>query len=106
MSWPWLKTAAQDGRGPMAAESPDLLGRADALRDARRWGEAADAYQAVLEGAPRRAAIWVQLGHARKESGAVAEAEAAYRRSLELSPDVADTYLQLGQPATARKPRL
>jgi Tfp pilus assembly protein PilF len=31
-----------------------------------------------------------------KESGHVGAAEAAYRRSLSLSPDTADTHLQLG----------
>jgi GT2 family glycosyltransferase/tetratricopeptide (TPR) repeat protein len=76
--------------------SDALIGRADALRDAGRWAEAAEIYQSALERSPRRAAIWVQLGHARKEAGDMAGAEAAYRRSLDLAPNVADTYLQLG----------
>jgi cytochrome c-type biogenesis protein CcmH/NrfG len=50
----------------------------------------------VLDRAPQRAPIWVQLGHARKESGDLPAAEAAYRRSLALAPDTADTHLQLG----------
>jgi O-antigen biosynthesis protein len=70
-----------------------LIARADAMRDGRRWPDAAAAYQAVLDRAPQRAPIWVQLGHARKESGDLPAAEAAYRRSLALAPD---THLQLG----------
>ncbi len=40
--------------------------------------------------------MWVQYGHARKESGNLPEAENAYRNSLELDAEVADTHLQLG----------
>jgi cytochrome c-type biogenesis protein CcmH/NrfG len=58
-----------------------LIARADAMRDGRRWPDAAAAYQAVLDRAPQRAPIWVQLGHARKESGDLPAAEAAYRRA-------------------------
>jgi GT2 family glycosyltransferase/tetratricopeptide (TPR) repeat protein len=78
-------------------ESPDaLIRRADGMRDARHWAEAAALYRQALQAAPRRAAIWVQLGHACKESGDLAGAEAAYRQSLELAPNMADTHLQLG----------
>ena len=38
----------------------------------------------------------MQLGHARKEAGDYAGAEDAYRQSLRLFPDSADTHLQLG----------
>ena len=38
----------------------------------------------------------MQYGHALKESGNLPEAETAYRNSLELDADVADTHLQLG----------
>jgi hypothetical protein len=42
------------------------------------------------------APAWVQFGHALKEAGHRDEAETAYRQSLQLAPDVADTHLQLG----------
>ena len=64
--------------------------------DARRWVEAADLYRAALEENPKAAPIWVQYGHALKESGSAAEAEAAYRASIGLAPQNPDSYVQLG----------
>jgi Flp pilus assembly protein TadD len=57
---------------------------------------AARRYRKVLDQEPSNPPIWVQYGHALKESGDVFEAEAAYRKSIELDPNVADTHLQLG----------
>jgi GT2 family glycosyltransferase len=101
MSWRWQRRPDQPGEvTPPTAEvslSPDvLIAQADASRDARRWGEAAELYRSALGLSPDRAAIWVQLGNCRKEAGDRAGAEAAYRRSLELAPDSADTHVQLG----------
>ena len=45
---------------------------------------------------PNAPEMWVQYGHALKESGDVTGAEAAYRKSLDLDPDSADAHLQLG----------
>lgn len=72
------------------------VARANALRDARDWAAAAEAYAEALALDPRRDAIWVQYGHALKESGTVDEAITAYRRALELNDANADTHLQLG----------
>ena len=75
---------------------------ADSARDARQWELAARLYQKALDRNPRNSPIWVQYGHALKESGELrdpdklAQAEAAYRRALSLDPSVADTHLQLG----------
>jgi GT2 family glycosyltransferase len=75
---------------------------ADSARDARRWELAARLYQKALDRNPRNSPIWVQYGHALKESGELrdpdklAQAEAAYRRALSIDPSVADTHLQLG----------
>jgi tetratricopeptide (TPR) repeat protein len=71
------------------------LSLADRARDAGRWELAALHYRKALE-ASESAAIWVQYGHALKESGRIAEAEAAYNRSLNLDGQIADTHLQLG----------
>ena len=57
---------------------------------------AAQYYQKALDQKPDNPPIWVQYGHALKESGNLPEAENAYRKSLELDADVADTHLQLG----------
>jgi GT2 family glycosyltransferase/tetratricopeptide (TPR) repeat protein len=101
MSWRWNIKPNDSSPTEGSAATPTtpletLLAQADTLRDARRWPEAATAYQAVLNRAPQRAAIWVQLGHALKESANLAAAEGAYRQSLALAPDIADTHLQLG----------
>jgi len=73
-----------------------VLSVADQARDNRRWHEAAEFYRQYLAVRSADAPIWVQLGHALKESGNPAEAESAYKKSLALAPDVADTQLQLG----------
>jgi len=73
-----------------------LLSAADQARDDRRWSEAAERYGQYLADRPEDAGIWVQLGHALKESGDMDGAEGAYRHSFELAPDIADTQLQLG----------
>jgi glycosyltransferase involved in cell wall biosynthesis len=72
------------------------LALADAARDRKDWPKAMKLYRAVLDRKPGDAAIWVQYGHALKESGSLRESEEAYRRSISLDPAVADTYLQLG----------
>ncbi len=67
----------------------------DEARDLRDWPNAERLYKAYLSEAPEDGPIWIQLGHAMKEQERLADAEAAYRRALELSRD-ADGYLHLG----------
>jgi GT2 family glycosyltransferase/tetratricopeptide (TPR) repeat protein len=80
----------------------DVILLADRARDARQWERAAELYREALDRHPRNAPIWVQYGHALKESGGLrdpdklAQAEVAYRRALSLNPSMADTHLQLG----------
>jgi lipopolysaccharide biosynthesis protein/GT2 family glycosyltransferase len=75
---------------------------ADQARDRGQWEVAAELYRKALNRNPRNPPIWVQYGHALKESGErrdpdkLAQAESAYRRALSLDPGVADPYLQLG----------
>lgn len=73
-----------------------LRARGDAARDARNWQEAAEHYAQYLALKPNDAAIWVQLGHCRKEHGDREEAERAYLRALTLEPNNADTHVQIG----------
>jgi glycosyltransferase involved in cell wall biosynthesis len=73
-----------------------LLARADALRDARQWADAAAAYRAYLAARPEHWQIHVQLGHAVKEAGDAEAALAHYRHAVALAPDEAETELQLG----------
>jgi FkbM family methyltransferase len=78
-------------RGPRMS-----LALADRALNERQWQLAARIYGDVLEHWPTNAAVWVQFGHAIKESGRVVEAEAVYRHAIQLTPAIADFHLQLG----------
>src|SRR6266851_3343975 len=79
---------------------PSLITLGDRAHEARRWDVAARHYHKVLQRNPRNPPIWIQYGHALKESGNLAEAEAAYRQALAYAPKVADSHLQLGRALT------
>jgi len=68
----------------------------DKAQDARNRPAAARHYRHALALQPGLMPVWVQLGHALKEQGDYAGAEAAYRRALALDRTIADTHLQLG----------
>ena len=95
---PWFRLRRFIGRKFAGSGRPVavLVEGANRARDAAQWALAAQSYREALQAVPRAPAIWVQYGHALKESGCVAEAEDAYRRALALAPDAADTHLQLG----------
>src|ERR1700730_9547183 len=75
---------------------PSVITLADQARDERQWEVAAGYYKKALHRKPRNPPIWVQYGHALKESGHLAEAERAYRKALSCDPCSADSHLQLG----------
>jgi hypothetical protein len=88
--------------GGLIRRTRGFIALANRARDAGEWGLAACLYRKALARDSRHPAIWVQYGHALKESGEqrdpdkLAQAEIAYRKALSLDPSVADTYLQLG----------
>jgi GT2 family glycosyltransferase/tetratricopeptide (TPR) repeat protein len=69
---------------------------ADRARETAQWELAARFYRKALDRNPRNPPIWVQYGHALKESANLAGAETAYRRAIGYDPQNADSYLQLG----------
>lgn len=73
-----------------------LIREGDRARDAKQWRSAVTYYERVVAAQPALVAIWVQLGHARKECGDLAAAETAYRAALQLEPNSADTALHMG----------
>ncbi len=79
-----------------ASGQPSPIVLADHARDAQQWDVAVQHYRTALARNPRNPPIWVQYGHALKEGGSYAAAEAAYRRAIADAPTVADTHLQLG----------
>ena len=83
------------GAGPRRRRE-SLITRADRAREAADWQLAARLYGKALERNQRNPPIWVQYGHALKESGRLAEAEKAYRSAICYGPGHADGYLQLG----------
>jgi glycosyltransferase involved in cell wall biosynthesis len=68
----------------------------DLARDRGDYQEAATRYRRHLLLAPGDAAIWVQFGHALKESGKIHDAIAAYHEASAIFPDDADVRLHLG----------
>ena len=70
--------------------------KGDAARDRRDWPTASKFYRKALDTDRDQPAIWVQLGHALKESGDIQGAEGAYREALRIQPDSSDAHLQLG----------
>lgn len=69
---------------------------ADDYRSKRDWQNAALHYQLALKVEPDRRPIWVQLGHALKESGDLETALEAYRCGSALPGDDGDAPLHLG----------
>lgn len=70
--------------------------QADEARDRGNWFRAVRGYRTALFLDPRLAAIWIQYGHALKESGNRPGAEAAYRKAISYEHTNADAHLQLG----------
>lgn len=73
-----------------------LIRSGDLARNAKQWSSAIGYYERVVAKKPSLAAIWVQLGHARKENGDLTGAETAYQAAFRLEPSSADTALQMG----------
>ncbi|QBX38798.1 tetratricopeptide repeat protein [Brevundimonas sp. S30B] len=74
----------------------------DRARDRGDWATAADLYSRHLRAAPDDFDIWVQLGHAMKETGRLDQAEAAYVKAALLRPRDADLWLMRGHLARLR----
>ncbi len=97
-----VRTGPKRSRRGLIWRKPGAVALADRARNAGEWGRAAQLYRKALDRNPRNPSIWVQYGHALKESGELrdpeklAQAEIAYRQGLSLDPDLADTYVQLG----------
>jgi len=73
-----------------------IVRRADTLRDAHAYREAAILYEEALRFAPGHRGIHVQCGHMLKESGDFAAAEEHYRIADAIKPGDADLAMQFG----------
>jgi hypothetical protein len=73
----------------------------DRARDRRDWRKAARAYRRAVRQCPDNAPIWVQLGHALKESGDATGARDAYGRACALDPEDGDAALHYARVLAA-----
>lgn len=87
--------ASSDEPPLVGVDHRQLLADARAAKACRDWPRAREAYAAYVAARPRKASAWKQYGHALKENGDLASAEAAYFRSLALAPADLDTCLHL-----------
>ena len=87
-----------DRQAPASAEAYELYLRANELsRDPARWRDARDLYERAVAVDPEYAPAWAGLGRARRilakwggeaGRGLLPQAEAAFRRALEIDPDL------------------
>ena len=84
------------GRGSRDNLGDHYRAEGDRRRDKGDWAAAATNYQKYLAIRPDDFAIWVQLGHAFKESRVLGEARTAYEHAYRLNPADDDLLLNLG----------
>ncbi|HEX5650476.1 MAG TPA: sulfotransferase [Steroidobacteraceae bacterium] len=64
--------------------------------------EAIELYDKVLADYPRQAKVWMSYGHSLKTAGRQPDSIGAYRRSIELSPQLGEAYWSLANLKTFR----
>lgn len=67
-----------------------------------RTKQAITAYQHIITEQPQRAGVYLQLGHAFKADGQLAQAIAAYHQTIQLAPQFGDAYWSLANTKTYR----
>lgn len=79
-----------------APEQPGLHGALNQLLLEDGRGDAAvDMLMTAAAAQPKRADLWVNLGHAQKNTGALDSAAASYRRALDADPLIGEAYRHL-----------
>lgn len=73
-----------------------LIQQANAARSTGDWDAAAEHFASAVARDPSLFHIWMQLGHAHKESKAYQKAEAAYLKAAGLRPASGEPHLHLG----------
>ena len=87
-------------------EDPDNPGHANlkaaALGRIGGFDEAIELYEAVLKEAPHQPKVWMSYGHMLKTVGRQADGIAAYRRAIELMPELGEAWWSLANLKTVR----
>ena len=90
----------------VAEEEPDYQGRANlqaaALGRIGEFDEALGLYEQVLATAARQPRIWMSYGHMLKTVGRSADGIAAYRKAIELMPELGEAWWSLANLKTVR----
>jgi len=73
-----------------------LIQQANSARASGGWTVAAEYYASAVARDPSLYHVWMQLGHAHKESKAYGQAEAAYLKAADLRPASGEPFLHLG----------
>ncbi len=66
------------------------------------YQQAIDLYSGILTEYPHQAKVWLMLGHVLKTAGRQEEAIRAYRKAIELAPDLGEAYWSLANLKTFR----
>lgn len=74
----------------------DMLGRAKAATDGRRWDEAKAAYQQAIAASPESAFLYRELASVEQKAGDPSGALAHYRRAVELDASDARSWAAIG----------
>ncbi|WP_083528706.1 glycosyltransferase family 1 protein [Hyphomicrobium sp. CS1BSMeth3] len=87
---------------PVSFEVHRSIAEGNKARDGKDWPQAAMAYRTSLERDPSLFHIWLQYGHALKESGEPTEAKAAYLEAAKLRPQSGEPLVHLGHLLNAQ----
>ena len=93
----YLSSPASAATGPLP-DPKDRIGeigamvRATTLLRNRQWDAAASAFRTIVEQNPRLSDAWNQLGTALESAGRYEEAADAYKRAIEVTPELAGEF--------------
>ena len=98
--------AALEHLEPLLAAEPDNPNyrtlKATVLVGIGEYQQSIGLYTRILAEYPHQAKVWLMLGHVRRTAGLQVESIQAYRRSLELAPDLGEAYWSLANLKTFR----
>src|SRR6185436_12548311 len=96
----WFVLAASLALTPTLATatpaSDAIFAEGESLKNAKRYAEAAEKYEAAVAADPKHAAAWYGLAVARRRSGRCDRAIIAYQRYADLLKTEPDPYYGLG----------